>query len=633
MLSVMRRGAKSWVIKVRLVLISLSFVVWGVGDDLGQGSRKPLVEANNWTITSREFSEAYENEFQRMRQQFGNSLDKKMADAMGLKQRSLSSLINYHLIQDAGRSMNLTISPAQLQKTIAENPAFQTLGNFDNNRYNLLLRNNQITPKEYEYKLSADMLSSQIQQSIGTFSVTPEIIVKDSYNLAGETRKIITMSLDPKKLEKDINPDDATLQAYLDKHIDRYMTPAKVKVRHILLNSDSVVSSISVTDEQLQEYYYENTDQYTQAETREARHILVKIDEKVDDAAALKKIQQAAKRLKDGEDFANVAKDTSEDVSASQGGSLGQFARGMMVKPFDDVAFSLNIGIISEPVKTQFGYHLIKVDKINPAKSKSYEEVKNQIEPIVINQIAVNKVYDLSITLENQLYASGDMQGVSKDLNLRYRETDFFSQQDANKLKGIEKEPKFQEIAFSTSKGDISSIIELPNNRFFALEVMDRQEPRPKELAETKTSLLSDYRKVNAELQAKELMEATIDNLAKGESWESLAKSNKLFKISTSNHFKRDDKSNKPASAIRAAAFKLTLAKPDYNQAIRAVDGFTLVRLQDIKPANQDEFEKEAQEIRNSLQISLGMEQLTAFVDGLWKKANIRINQELFNQI
>jgi peptidyl-prolyl cis-trans isomerase D len=633
MLKVMRRGAKSWLIKGLLVLIALSFVVWGVGDDLGQSSRKPLVEANNWIITPNEFAQAYDNEFKRMRQQFGSSLDKKMADTLGLKQRSLSSLINFHLIQDAGRNMKLTISGAKLQNIISQNPAFQTLGKFDKDRYNMLLRNNQYTPKEYEYKLAADLLSNQLQKAVGKFSVTPEIIVEDSFKLAGETRKIVTMSLDPKLLQKDINPDDVTLQEYLDKHIDRYMTPAKVKVRHILLNSDSVISSITVTQEQMQEYYYEHVDQYTQAQTREARHILVKIDGKVDDAAALKKIQQVAKRLEAGEEFANVAKETSDDISASKGGSLGQFSRGMMVKPFDDVAFSLNIGVISKPVKTQFGYHIIKVDKINAGKSKSFDTVKSQIEPIVRNQIAVNKVYDLSLNLENQLYASGDMQGVSKDLNLRYRETDFFSQLDIDKLKGIEKDQKFLDTAFSTQKGDISSIIELTDNRFFALEVMDKKEPRPKTLAEAKTSLMSDYRSVHAQNKAKELMETAKESLAKGESWENVAKSNKLFKTTTNSDFKRDGKTKKPSAAIRAAAFKLTMAKPDHQEVLRGVDGFKLVRLQKITPAKQDEFAKEAIQLRDSLQRSLGMEQLTVFVDGLWKKANIRINQELLDRI
>jgi peptidyl-prolyl cis-trans isomerase D len=410
------------------------------------------------------------------------------------------------------------------------------------------------------------------------------------------------------------------------------MTPTEVKVRHILLNIDSVISSITASDELMEEYYYEHVDEYTQAQTREARHILVKIDDKVDDATALKKINEAAKRLEAGEEFAKVAKDTSDDISASKGGSLGQFSRGMMVKPFDDVAFSLNIGVISKPVKTQFGYHIIKVDKINEGKSKSFDEVKSLIEPLVINQIAVNKVYDISLNLENQLYASGDMQGVSKDLNLRYRETDFINQLDTGKLKGIEKDPKFLGAAFSTQKGDISSIIELSDNRFFALEVMDKKEPRPKTLTEAKTSLLSEYRKVNAQDKAKELMEAAKESLAKGESWETVAKSNKLFKTATSSDFKREGRSN-PSSAIRGAAFKLTVAKPDYHDVLRGVKGFTLVRLQEITPAKQTEFAKEAIKLRESLQSSLGVEQLTVFIDGLWKKANIRINQELLDRI
>ncbi|MBF0384173.1 MAG: hypothetical protein HQL69_24440, partial [Magnetococcales bacterium] len=198
---------------------------------------------------------------------------------------------------------------------------------------------------------------------------------------------------------------------------------------------------------------------------------------------------------------------------------------------------------------------------------------------------------------------------------------------------GIEKDPKFIEAAFSTQKGDISSIIELPDNRFFALEVVDKKEPRPQTLAEAKTKLLKDYRKVKATKQAEEIMEAAKERIAKGDSWDEVAKSNKLFRADTISNFKRDGNNNRPSSAIREAAFKLSLAKPDHKEVIKGADSLTLVRLQQITPAKQSEYEKEAVALRSSLKSSLGLELLTAYVDGLWKKANIRINQELFDRM
>ncbi|MBF0358919.1 MAG: SurA N-terminal domain-containing protein [Magnetococcales bacterium] len=633
MLRGMRRGANSWVIKALLVLIALSFVVWGVGDDLGRSSRIPVVEAKNWIITPREFVSEYDLEFRNMQQRFGSSLDKKMAETLGLKQRTLQTLINKHLIRDAGRKLRLTISPAELRKNIAENQAFKSSGTFDKERYDMLLRNNRLTPKEYEHKLLNDMLNEQFQEIIGQFSISPEILVKDSFKLAGETRRVMTMTLNPADLEKNIDPDDAALESYMHEHSDRFMSPTMVKVRYILLNTDSVRNSINVSEEQIEEYYNENRDNYVQAESREARHILVKISGDIDDAAALKKIQQAEKRIKSGEPFEKVAKEVSDDVSAAQGGSLGQFSPGMMVKPFDDVAFALAEGEISKPVKTQFGYHLIRVDKINASKSKSLAEVRDLIIPTIAERMAVNQIYDRSITMEDQLFASGDLQGVSGDLNLHYRETGFFSKKDIAKLKGLEREQQFLDAAFTTAKGDISPVIELTNNRFFALEVLDRKEPKPLTLTEAKTDVLALYRQEKANEQAKELMEKANTALASGEDWETVAKSNPAIKTKQTTPFKRAGGKDSPSAKVRAAVFKLSLESPIHNGFIQDSGAYTLVRLLQITPADQTEYEKEAVALRQQLQQSLGYEQLSAYLNGLLKKSKIKINQEVYDQL
>ncbi len=632
MLKTLRQGANSWIVKVLLVLIALSFVVWGVGDDLGRGTRIPVVEAYNWSISPREFSQTYDSEFNRLRQQFGKSLDKNMADAMGLKQRALNSLINKYLIQDAGRNLRMSISPDELRRAIAENEVFQENGKFDKSRYDLLLRNNRMNPKDYEQMLRSEMLSAQLQLAIGSFAVTPDILVRDSFELANETRKIATLTLKPSALEKDFNPDDNILQEHLTRHLDNFMTNAEVKVRYILLNTDSVRDSITVTDEELQEHYDENRDNYIQKETREARHILVKTEGDVDDATALAKIKAAQQRIKDGETFEAVAKEVSDDISAAQGGSLGSFGRGMMVKPFEEVAFSLEIGQVSEPVKTQFGYHLISVDAIQPGKHKSFAEAKEEIRPVIIERKAANVVYDRSIIMEDQMFASGDLKGISGDLNLRYRETGYFSREDKSKFQGIEKDEKFLDAAFSTAKGDLSPIIELTNNRFFALEVIDKKAPEPKTLETARNEVLAHYRKQRSIEKAREIMTEVAKSLSEGAGWEEAAKINPAIINKDSAPFKRDGGKDAPSAAIRAAAFKLSLAKPDHQEVIEERDSFTIVRLKNIAKADQKAFAKETENMGPHLQRSLGYEQLTAYLNGLWRQSGIKINQQVLDQ-
>lgn len=631
MLNIMRRGANSWIIKVLLVFIALSFVVWGVGDDLGRKIQLPVAETPNWSISPREFSTAYDTEFQRLRQRFGGSLDKKTAESLGLKQRTLTALINSHLIKEASRNMRLTVSQEELRRQIASNPAFITDGKFDKARYELLLRNNRLTPKEYEAQLANDLLNNQLQQAVGHFSVVPDILVKDSFELEQEARQVTTLHLNPKDLEDRFNPEDKVLQEYLDEHIDRFLTKAQVKVRHVMLNTDSVREGITVTPEELREYYDEHIDNYIQPETREARHILVKVEGEVDDAAALAKIQKAASRMKSGEAFADIAKEFSDDISASSGGSLGEFGRGMMVKPFEDATFALAEDELSQPVKTKFGYHIIMVDKINAGKTKSLEEVKNKIEPLLKEAKAANMVYDRSIAMEDQLFASGDLKGVSGDLNLRYTETDFFARSDYDKLKGIEKENKFLDAAFSTPKGDISPVIELTNNRFFALEVLGKKEPKPQTLTEAREAILKAYRRDQSKKLAKELMEQAQKSLAAGKDWKTVAAMDSAMKTVQLKPFNRAGTGGVPSPAVRTAAFQLTMEKPDHPEALNESGGFTLIRLQKIIPADPTQYEVIAKELRPQLQQSLGFEQVSSYLIGLRQKAKIRVNQSVLD--
>lgn len=634
MLNVMRRGANSLVVKILLGLIALSFVVWGVGDDISRPSQVPLVKADRWSVTTHEFSQAYEDEYQRLQQQFGGALDKKTAEMFGLKQRALIQLIDQRLLQEAAHQLRLTISPDVIRRSIAENPLFQINGTFDKNRYELLLRNNRLSPREYEAKLTNDLLLNQLRQVVGLFPFSPEILVKDSFELTRETREIQTLALHSADLEKEINPTDEILQTYLTTHQDQFMTPVQVKVRHVLLSADSVRKEVTASDEEILAFYDENRDRYLQPETREARHILVKVTDKNGDDTARAKIEAARQRIQAGEAFADVAQAVSEDISAAQGGSLGTFGRGMMVGPFEDVVFSLPQQQLSEPVKTPFGYHLILVDQIHPEKTLPLAEVKEQIRPLIVEKKAASIVYERSITLEDQLYASGDLQGVASDLDLHYRETDFFSPSDQDKLVGIEKEKAFQDAAFSTPKGEISPVIELSDNRFFSLEVVDRQDPQPQILNNAREPILAAYRREKAKEMAGKILQEAKDRLAKGEPWETVAQHHAKIVNQTSAPFEREGTGpNLPSSPVRAVAFKLTLDKPDYQDLIVEREGFVLVRLLKIIPADPKTYETEAPTLRENLQRSLGFEQLEAYLNGLRGRADIRINQALLNKL
>ncbi len=632
MLNLMRRSANTWVIKLLLILVALSFVVWGVGDYVNRQSQQPVVEAKGWVIGPREFAQAYENDFNRMRQRFGGALDKKTAEMFGLKQQTLNGLINRRLLLAAARDMRLTVSPDMLRANIADNPAFARNGRFDKERYETLLRNNRMSPQEFESTLVADILVSQLQGVLGEPMVLPDLILEDAFRLEKEKRVVDVISLNPEKLIPEIKVTEEELEAYLKENQSRYMTPLRVKLRYVVLGPDSVRGEIEVTQEQRQAFYDEHSNEFLREEKRQARHILVRIDEKTDAEAALKKIRAAQKRIEGGESFETVAKAVSEDVSAEQGGDLGEFSPGMMVKAFDDVAFSLPVGKVSEPVKTDFGYHLIRVDKIHEREVKTLDKVAKEIDGRIIERRAQDLVYERSIVLEDQLFASGDLKAISKDLNLRYVESGFIDRKQRHELKGIEKEVKFLDAAFSTAKGETSTLIETADGRFFALEVVDRQEPEPKKLTDVRKELEEAQKRDKARELAKKEMEKVVEALSKDQKWSEAAKIHDKMVAETLKPFTRNGNQKGATPPVRAAAFKLKLDKPDHPQVIEEATAFKVVRLKEIQAADMKELDKVAERLSPKLLESLGHEQLTAWLNGLWKAAGIRVNQEMLDR-
>ncbi|MEO5376639.1 MAG: SurA N-terminal domain-containing protein [Magnetococcus sp. DMHC-6] len=640
MLNIMRRSANTFLAKVLLALLALSFGVWGVGNYVNRQSSQPIATVNGHALTPQEFAHAYDSDFNQLRKQLGGSLDKKTAEMLGLKQRTLHSLINRYLVYDAGDALRLTVSPDYLRQSIATNPLFAENNQFDKNRYELLLRNNRMTPTQYEAQLRSDMLSNQLEQTLRTLTQLPTILLEDVYQQQNEKREVATLALNPKKLEATIQSTEEQLATYLKDHQDQFMSEEQVKLQYILLTSDSVRDLVKITQEEIDAYYQEHQEEYQRPESRLLSHILIKVEPQADQAtqdAALKKIQEIQKRHQAGETFEALAKSLSEDVSAQQGGSLGEFTPGQMVPAFDNVAFTLPVGQLSDPVKTEFGYHLIRVDEIHPGELKSVAQMGDEIRALLFEQKAQDSVYERSITMEDQLNASGTLETIAKDLNLRYRETEWISRNDP-KLQGIELMPKFITTAFSTPKGDHSSLVELDSGRFFALKVLDTKKSAPKELSEVHDAVKKAYITAEAEKQAKEQMETLLAEIQKGTSWEAASSSNPALESTTWPLFIREEdhktkaktQTKVPSSAIRAAAFGLTLKHPYHSKVIQDQSTPTLLRLLQIQPADPAPLTQEAtaKPLREELENQLGAEIFAEFLDGLQKYAKMTIHPE-----
>ncbi|MBF0623488.1 MAG: SurA N-terminal domain-containing protein [Magnetococcales bacterium] len=637
MLNVLRRSANSMIIKTLLVLLALSFGIWGVGDYLGNDTRAPLATVGAHEITIQEFTHTYDQELQRMKSMFGGKLDRKTADLLGLKNQTMARLINRHVLLTAVRDMGLTLSPAALTQAIATDPTFHRDGQFDETRYRTLLASSHLTPRDYEAGLASDLTLDQLHQALDQAPGIPDALLTDLYELENEKRSVAVLALDPAQLQARIQATEDALEQFLKDNPAGFMTPLEVKLAYVVLDSDSVRERVTIPQERIEEYYREQIAHYRTPEQRRVRHILVTIEAgHRTEAQALERIREARQRLSEGVSFSAVAKSHSDDVTAGEGGDLGSFGRGAMVPAFEEVAFSLAPGVISEPVKTPFGYHLILVEAIQPAREKPLDEAAEEIRAVLFEELAAEEVYKQSVPLEDQLFDAADLQALAKDLNLRYRETDWLDRGSA-KLEGIERQEKFLEAAFDTGKGALSGLLELEGNRFAALRVTDRREPRLQTLAEARAKVEEAYRQRKAGELALAGLQKVLTAVRTGkQAWGPDAGQSiglalqedpvKPFTLAEAG-------AGAPPEEIRRAAFQLSMEAPIFPSVIQEGQRLVLVRLQGIRHPEADGLEQQRAALTRQLEDLLGQERYMLYLAALRNTMKIDIDRERLDRL
>lgn len=633
MLKLMRRSANTWIIKTLLILVALSFVIWGVGDYVNNENQVPVAEGDGWVIHPREFSTAYDNEFNQLKKRFGGVLDKKTAEMLGLKQRALSLLINRRLLESVGADLHLAVSPEALRNKIATNPAFAIGGRFDPERYRQLLRSNQLTPREFELQLTEEILTNHIYQAVGSVARLPNLLARDLYLLENEKRVVEMLKLKSKTLEPDVTVTDEQLTTFLQTHTERFMHPVQVKVEYALLNAANLKESVTVSPDEIKAFYEENSGDFRQEERREISHILAQVMKEEDEKGALEKIQQAQARLRQGESFADVAKALSDDISKTQGGALGLFTRQTIDPALENATFSLPVGQASEPIKSDAGYHLVMVTAVQTAEVKTLEQVSDEIKERLLEHKAQDLVYDRANLMEERVFASGNLKAVADDLHLPLQETEFFSREESKSTANeIEREEKFLEAAFATPAGEISALIEVREGLFAVLHVLSRQEPSPKTLDEAREAVTNLFKTEQAHQKATELTSKALKMLQEGKSWAEAAQIHPALRTEVSEPFIRSGDKSGPPPAVRMAAFKLNLTQPLHPDVLEGLEELVVVRLKTVEAADPKGVDEGIKKLQGSLRSTLGEEQIAAFLHGLRQEANITVHPKILER-
>ncbi len=605
MLESMRNHAQSWLSKLILGGIILSFALWGIGDYF-MGSRvQAVAEVDGEPITDVAFQQAYERQLNAYRSLLGGNFSRQAANRLGIKQTTLQTMVNRMLMLNEAEAMGLVAPEATLLARVRTNPAFQAAGSFDATRYRILTRNMGFrTPTDYENEQRLNLMVDALQQAITGSADVREEEIRQRFADEYEKRVIAAIIVDPASLEAKVSVTDAEARAYYEAHKNSYRSPLRLRLAIVEINPATISKDIDISEDDIRAAYEEKQDTYQVPEQRHARHILIKLPKDADDAAvkvAREKIEKAAARIRTGEDFAKVAREVSEGPTAKNGGDLGFFARGKMVAPFDKVVFSMKPGDVSGPVRTRFGFHLIQLLEIRLAKTRSLKEVHDEIYRQLRLEKARDEAYRLSQDLDDALGQEDTLKAAAESINLPVRELGPISRDEALADPLFAGHPAFRLKVFNTPVDAPVEVEEMDDGRFVAVEVLKRLVPEVLPYAKVAREVYTQAKKAKA---MKLAQEKAADMLSKAKSTapEKLAQEygQPIYISKPVRRIGSGDTSAWLTTDVLRAAFE-TPKGHMYGKAIRVPQGLALIQVRDVIEAGQNEFEKQKAAIRSEL--------------------------------
>ncbi|MDC9725522.1 MAG: SurA N-terminal domain-containing protein [Gammaproteobacteria bacterium] len=446
MLHFIRERAQGWVAWFIVGLISIPFALWGVNSYLTGPSDIVVATVNGESIQQAEYQQAMQQYRDRMRNVMGDEFDPAMFDSLEVKKSIIDGLIEQKLLLSVGQDLGQRISNGALLQMIRSTPAFQKDGQFDADTYSMMLARVGLSPERYEAELYTDSIRQEISNNVQRSTITTESALNNVLRLEKQTRDIAYGVVPAYSLFEQVSVTDDEVQSYFDTHQTNFLAPERASVDYVELSVESLSKGIAVEESDLQAFYLENQNQFVGPEQRKASHILIEGD----DTAALELLDTITERLEQGEDFAALAVEFSQDSGSSQdGGDLGYFQREVMDADFEQAVFTMaNIGDVSEPVKTEFGHHLIKLTGIKTPEGKSFSDSKADVEQLYRKQQAEDLFYEQAEQLADLSYEDPDsLDVVAEALSLEIKTSQEFIRE--GNTTGIAKDQKVADVIFS----------------------------------------------------------------------------------------------------------------------------------------------------------------------------------------
>jgi len=516
------QGVIAWGI---VILISVPFALWGIQEYLGVGKEPQAATVNGQEITTGDLEQRTREFRDNLRRQLGSSYRPELFEEQALRKQVLEGMINNLVLSQTAADWGMRAGDAQVRAAIGAIPAFRAAdGSFDLQNYRNALKNQGLSETAFESGVRHDLVMAQLRTAVVNSAFATKRELAETVRLRDQQRRIRYVEIPAAAFQNAVPVEDAALQDYYRTHPAEFKVPERVKVEYLVLDVGTIAAGVPMDEDLLRSYYAQHKGEFVTPEERHLRHILVKPKDG-DDAAALARARELLQQLRAGADFATLARENSDDPgSASQGGDLGWVEPGVMVKPFEDAAYRLAKGALSEPVKTPFGYHIIQVLDVRHGGKADFETLHDQVAAAYRRQEAENLFYDQAERLADLVYENADsLQPAAEALDLKIRQTDWFGRATPP---AVLNNPKAVAAVFSEEvldQGNNSEPIELGPEKLLVLRVSDHEEAQVRPYAEVREQVRSAYVREQAAKLARQAGEQGLKELRQGSAPQALA--------------------------------------------------------------------------------------------------------------
>lgn len=508
-----------------LALITLPFALWGVDAYFKDaGSQAEAAKVGDSVITQRELAEAMREQQDRMRQSLGPAFNPALLETREARQAILDDLISQRLLRQEVRNLRLLPNDEVLRDVIASLPAFQVDGRFSPQRYEQVLKEQGMTPGSFESALRGDLSFQHIITAIGQGAFASDGMVRRWLSVQMEEREVADKTFPAAQFLSQVKLEPTAAQAFYDANQKRFELPEQVRIEYVVLDPEAVRAQVALKDDELRAWYAANTERFQQPEERRASHILILADKDApqaeQDKARARADEVLAKLKAAPGDFARLAKDYSQDPgSAAKGGDLGFFGRGAMVKPFEEAVFGLKEGETSGLVRSDFGWHIIRVTGIKGGKHKSFEEARAEVVAALTTERMQKKLAEQSEAFSNTVYEQSDsLQPAAEKFHLTVRTSDWLTREGSTGVLANERlrQAVFSDDAIKNHRN--TEAIDVGNNTLVAARVVEHKPATVQAFAQVRERIEKQLVQEEALKLATRAGEDLLARLAKGES-------------------------------------------------------------------------------------------------------------------